>query len=249
LSKTSSIEIPLNTPSIPALPRISGREAVFCVLAIVLLVVLAIVLVLAAMFFLRIDPAAGGGQRLAVLLAANAIQVAVMLGAVYLTLIRGSTRSWTDLGFFRSDAKLMIAAGVAGALLAGSMEAIERFFGLTLGNLVAGMIAPGGPSVIGYIGVVMLIGIATPLAEEVLFRGVLYSWMRSRWRAGLAVPLNCLLFGLVHLFYPPPYIALVALLGAVFAFSFERARSLWIPVMLHAGHNTAVITAVYISLI
>jgi len=42
--------------------------------------------------------------------------------------------------------------------------------------------------------------------------------------------------------------ALVALMGAVFAWSFERTGSLWVPIVLHIGQNSAVVIAVYATL-
>lgn len=230
------------------LPTVSGREVGYVALAIFLFLNAAILVVLVVMMATGLDPTSDDKIQLPVLLAATALQFAIMAGAVYLVAIKRSQRSWREFGFRPIGHGTLVAALLIGILLAGILEFVERLFGITLGNQVTNLIAPNGPSIPGYIGVVLLIGIATPLAEELFFRGVLYNWMRSRWSLPVALVFNGVLFGLIHLFYPPAYIVLVGGLGMVFAYAYERTGSLWTPIVLHATHNTAVITAIYLTI-
>jgi membrane protease YdiL (CAAX protease family) len=78
--------------------------------------------------------------------------------------------------------------------------------------------------------------ILAPVAEEILYRGIimlsLTEWIGRAW--GLA--LSSILFGAVHYTVWPAPIPL-ALLGYLFALSFVWTRSLWMPIFAHAGFN------------
>lgn len=84
---------------------------------------------------------------------------------------------------------------------------------------------------------------AVPLAEEGLFRGLLYPVVRRRAGAGVAALTTGLLFGAVHLqvvnFLP------IAVLGVAFAVSVERTRSLVPAVVMHAANNAAALVVAY----
>src|SRR3954451_9840368 len=85
------------------------------------------------------------------------------------------------------------------------------------------------------IGAVVVIGIA-PLCEEVFFRGVLFRVLRQRmplWPGALS---DGILFGLVHgsLMILP----VLAVLGIVFCYVYERTGSLFPTIALHSLNNT-----------
>lgn len=153
-----------------------------------------------------------------------------------------------DIGFQQTSIWLLVIVAIAGFLLAGTIEGIERQLGIKPGDLVPELIAPQGFVWLHFVAVLITVGIIAPVAEEMIFRGVLYSWFRSRFNVPLAITLNAGLFGLIHLGYPLPLMALVALMGAVFAWSFERTGSLWVPIVLHIGQNSAVVIAIYATL-
>ena len=153
-----------------------------------------------------------------------------------------------DIGFQQTSIWLLVIVAIAGFLLAGTIEGIERQLGIKPGDLVPELIAPQGFVWLHFVAVLITVGIIAPVAEEMIFRGVLYSWFRSRFNVPLAITLNAGLFGLIHLGYPLPLMALVALMGAVFSWSFERTGSLWVPIVLHIGQNSAVVIAIYATL-
>lgn len=88
----------------------------------------------------------------------------------------------------------------------------------------------------GWIGIVLFILLA-PLAEEVFFRGLLYGFMRQSFGIYTSAGFSAACFALAHggLFLPQ----LAG--GIIFAVAFEYSRNLWVPVLLHAGANTAVL--------
>ncbi|MGE3954845.1 MAG: lysostaphin resistance A-like protein [Parachlamydiales bacterium] len=103
------------------------------------------------------------------------------------------------------------------------------------------------PWVMG-LGIVLL----GPVAEEILFRGLLQSWLRKRMGALAAIFLSSLLFVAVHL-TPSQGMANLTLVAVLFPFAcflgylYERQRSLWAPVTLHCSLNGLTIATLALS--
>jgi membrane protease YdiL (CAAX protease family) len=81
--------------------------------------------------------------------------------------------------------------------------------------------------------------LVAPLAEELLFRGSLFGWLRSRWSAPAAILLTSALFAMAH---PMPVLWPVAFLIGVAAASFrERSGSITPFVVMHIINNIALV--------
>ena len=93
------------------------------------------------------------------------------------------------------------------------------------------------PLVFILMGVVACIG--APLAEEVVFRGYIYTMVKRMAGLPLAVILSGLLFGAVHM----NLVALLPLtvLGIILALSYEYTGSLWAPIAIHFCFNAATV--------
>ena len=91
-------------------------------------------------------------------------------------------------------------------------------------------------------GTIALVGlsavVAAPLAEELLFRGLVLSWLAARIPPWGAVLLSSLLFGLAHFPLWPDPIPLT-FFGVVLGLSYVHTQSLWTPIFLHAAFNAA----------
>ncbi len=77
--------------------------------------------------------------------------------------------------------------------------------------------------------------VLAPVVEELMFRGVLYRWLRDRQRPHLALWGSALLFGLIHanlLAFVP-----LTLFGAVLAWLYQRSGNLLLPIFTHAFFN------------
>lgn len=86
-------------------------------------------------------------------------------------------------------------------------------------------------------------GILSPAAEEIFFRGILYSYLR-RWGIAAAVILSTLLFAIAHTGGSQiPVIQLIG--GIVFAIAYEREDNLMVPITLHILGNTAIFSLSY----
>jgi len=78
--------------------------------------------------------------------------------------------------------------------------------------------------------------VLTPTFEELMFRGLLYFTLRRRYGAIDAASLSALLFALIH-FYSAPGFVMTFWSGFIWAFAFERARSLWPGIFAHSIYN------------
>ena len=93
----------------------------------------------------------------------------------------------------------------------------------------------------GMIAAGFMVICVAPFAEEFFFRGFFYRALRSRWSVLMAAGIDGLLFGVIHydfsgadalLILPP-----LAALGFVFCLVYERTRSIYPVIALHALNN------------
>ncbi|NLK01735.1 MAG: CPBP family intramembrane metalloprotease [Clostridiaceae bacterium] len=82
---------------------------------------------------------------------------------------------------------------------------------------------------------ILAVVIMIPIAEELLFRGILQGEIRRVAPAWLAVLLSAVAFALFHLM--PFQIAFVILPGLVLALVYELTRNLLIPIFMHMVYN------------
>ena len=87
--------------------------------------------------------------------------------------------------------------------------------------------------------IVAMVGIAAPVVEEMLFRGMLLSRLIRSMRPGWAVLAQAVLFAAIHLLDPSALAALpgLVIIGAVLGYAAIRTGSLSLPITLHAGVN------------
>jgi CAAX protease family protein len=101
-----------------------------------------------------------------------------------------------------------------------------------------------------YVLLFILIVPATAIAEEILFRGLLFRWFRERCHIAVAVLVTAALFALAHGYFIWPggqsgaiSTLSVALLGISTAVLYQWSRSLGPSIALHALNNTTVFLA------
>jgi len=80
----------------------------------------------------------------------------------------------------------------------------------------------------------LAVAVLTPIAEELLFRGVLFGGLRQRLPFLGAAVIATLLFTVVH---EPQAWPGVFVLGFGLALAYERTRTLWAPIATHATVN------------
>jgi len=128
------------------------------------------------------------------------------------------------------SAPVAIAYALALSMIAGLSPELRRLMGPTEASYKPVIIAPVVYCVAGF-----TVG---PVAEEMLYRAVLYRTLRRRMRPVLAVVLQALVFGVMHR-YGLPYMAIAFASGLLFMGLYLWRKTLWSPVLVHALTNAA----------
>ena len=81
--------------------------------------------------------------------------------------------------------------------------------------------------------------VVAPVFEELIFRGVLYGSLRARWGVGPSIVASALVFALAHGYGSAGFFS-VFCSGALWAWSYERTRSLLPAMAAHIANNAAV---------
>lgn len=84
--------------------------------------------------------------------------------------------------------------------------------------------------------------ILPPFVEELVFRGILLERWAVKWRLGVAVIVQAIVFGVLHV---DPIGA--GMFGVVMALMYIRTRTLWVPIAMHAANNGTVLAFVYLA--
>jgi membrane protease YdiL (CAAX protease family) len=79
-----------------------------------------------------------------------------------------------------------------------------------------------------------------PIAEELLFRGWIYTGLRRGLGFGATLLATSLLFAAIH--WEPRHMALVLPLAFALGFIRERTGSIKPTIALHAGYNLVIVT-------
>lgn len=96
--------------------------------------------------------------------------------------------------------------------------------------------------------IVLMVGVAAPVVEEMLFRGMLLSRLSRSMSPMWAVVVQALIFGGIHLLDPDAIAALPGLIivGLVLGYAAMRTGNLSLPIMVHAGVNlTAAVLLIF----
>jgi membrane protease YdiL (CAAX protease family) len=163
-------------------------------------------------------------------------------------------RSRTALGLVRcriADVGLAVAACVGAYLVTAALQsaggpwpwssavAILKAMGSDDGRL-----ATAGPAMAAIITIRTTLLAA--VGEEMLFRGVLYTWLRQRFPAAAAIPVSAAAHAAIHGF--PAILPLAFVMGLGFGWVRERSGSIVPTIVVHALHNVALIGwAYYVS--
>jgi membrane protease YdiL (CAAX protease family) len=91
-----------------------------------------------------------------------------------------------------------------------------------------------------------VLALLAPLAEELVFRGLLYGWLEGRWGPRVALVASSIAFAAAHI--EPAHILLVLPLGFLFGWLRSRTGSLVPSVVAHMANNaTAVLAAAFVE--
>ncbi len=122
------------------------------------------------------------------------------------------------------------------ALAAGMTMAIVYLAGVDPLMLVRSPLPSGKTELLLFF---LVGGLIAPLAEEICFRGILYTFFR-RWGVIFALIASTAIFVILHSVQGIPITQLVG--GIVFALAYEITRNLMVPITIHALGNLAIFT-------
>ena len=176
--------------------------------------------------------------------------------AIYLMILRPRKLSFGDLQLSIPRAKTVQVcfSGLAGYLIVISTITIAtallfHFMVASSNNPVVKQVLTTVPIAdpLLLFGVGLGIVIVAPVSEELIFRGLLYTWLRRKYGVLAAVFGSGAIFAAYH--FDPAQFFFLWLAGAVFAVVYERSRSLVAPMLSHMLMNaTWFLTVVMLSL-
>jgi membrane protease YdiL (CAAX protease family) len=168
-----------------------------------------------------------------------AAEVAAFLGALYGVLLRRRGYRLSDLGYvapspqwaMRGVASGFVALPAAYLILAllrpllgvPTSSAIQELLGKNFSLLQAGTL-------------LLYAGLLVPVAEELIFRGVVFGWLRDRFAFLPAALMSSAVFGVFHL--RPDAVIVTMVMGLAFAWLYERSRSIVPAIIMHSVYNS-----------
>lgn len=176
-----------------------------------------------------------------------------MLGAILLFAARkGFSGVWAQLGLRRPPYWLIPAMPV----VAVALQFLTGIISTLLSPLLGGLHNPQGCEIstgfgaAPYLGFISIALIA-PVVEEITFRGFIYGGLRGRLGSGWALVISSLVFAIAHSLSVGESILLLGpslfIAGAVLAYVYERSRSLYPGIVLHASFNLFAVILIFLS--
>ena len=171
------------------------------------------------------------------------VQALLMTAPVYFLVLRRRRLPLSAIGFRSFSRRWYVIVPILAVVIVIVSEMIENYIGRPLEKPMIEALAPDGFSWAGLVVMLMVAGIIVPIAEEVFFRGVLYTWLRNRWGPMVGVIVSSLVFGAFHL--SPVWIAFAFFLGIILALLYEFSGSLWPAIGFHALNNVISVASLY----
>ena len=155
--------------------------------------------------------------------------------------------AWADFGFRPADIR-WAAPAVLGALgclaFAGAVTPLfDRYYDTSMLDEYLALFAPGGFTWQRAALLTLIVGGLVPLAEETLFRGVIYAWLRQRCGGALSAVISAGLFALAHANLRMALQIFVT--GVVLAVLYERSRSIFVSTLAHMTVNTISLVIIF----
>ncbi len=175
-------------------------------------------------------------------LTADLFAYGTVLLACWFIAARPAKGGWKAVGFRGCDPSLLGIGGLLAFVWIAASAMIYSAAGIWETALAYGaeFIAPYRSDPIILFGLFILAGPVAALVEELLFRSILYGWLRRRLNIAVAAILSAIIFTAVH---PSVFAAGAAavfdmtLLAIFLALLFELSRSLWPGILCHALNN------------
>ncbi len=165
------------------------------------------------------------------LLLANLLSPALLLGLYILTVRWLERRSATELDLRRGAPQLLIGAGV-GVVLMGAVYLVLWALGLAAFGPGTGLTGLGGGLAAAF---------AAAVLEELLLRAVLFRILEEATGTTVAVAVSAVVFGLLHGLNPGATLVSTAAIaieaGVLLALAYALTHNLWLAIGIHMAWN------------
>ncbi len=189
---------------------------------------------------------------LAVSVLAYALNILFFAGSVLVIGVARGKLSLREMGFI--PPRISVGWAVGAILLSLALLPVRGIIGVIAQYLANGslggmqnrldVIAPESFTWVGFLVTLIGAGILVPIAEEMFFRGALFTWFRQRYNFPVAMFASSLLFALGH-FDAIGVVAASFILALVNAWAFEKSKSLWTPILMHITTNSFAVLIIY----
>jgi membrane protease YdiL (CAAX protease family) len=160
-----------------------------------------------------------------------------VFGLVAWGILRYRSVTWSMIGLGRPPWRAIALM----PLIAVALFAVEGAVAVVLTRVFGGLAGPAN-AIVPVVSVSFLFNFASsviwaPVVEEIVFRGLVYRWLRGRLAMVWTASVTSVLFALIHVPRPVPLLVPYFILGFVMAISVERTRSLYPAITLHGSYN------------
>lgn len=131
---------------------------------------------------------------------------------------------------------LSIVAVFAFLVLTLGYQQILNFFGIKIPSQEQQLLQFFGKSSLSLIAIFLITVVIAPVVEEIFFRGFLYQAIKNNYGVNPAIWISATVFALFH-FGVLVALPMFILIGAMLAYFFERYKSIYASIMLHAINN------------
>jgi membrane protease YdiL (CAAX protease family) len=229
---------------------VRGRTVLLTLFAVVANIYLVTPLTVLGLFRVLGMAAQSDEGRLLFTILVLTIQSMVTWLILYVLVVRFGAQPWAALGlrpaprvWFTRAAVLAVAAV---PLVGGINLLLTLILGETVRNPQLEALAPQGFTWHGLLTSVITAGLIAPIFEELVFRGLLFSWLRGRLAFAPAAGLSAAAFALAHGL--PILMPALFAVGLLLAFVYEKSRSLWPTILVHCVFNILMTLALYAAL-
>jgi membrane protease YdiL (CAAX protease family) len=189
-------------------------------------------------------------EPLALSLGLSALEVVALIGSISWLGLWRRKFPWQVLGVRPAQPRWMwiaVVIGIVCLFLTGLVAlTVQQLLGQPPTNPQLPFLLPKGLTPWSELLMFVLVGLLIPFAEELFFRGLLYTWLRQHFSFGVSALLSAVIFGAVH--GDVSIAAGVAVMGLLQAWVFERSRSIWAPFIVHALNNGIKVILLYVML-
>jgi len=162
------------------------------------------------------------------------------LAAIWIVLVRRRGTTFSDIGYTVPEPKWAARGVLAGFIALPAAFILYMLLRPVLGTQSSTDLRAyfGGDAFNGIHAVTILLyaGFLVPIAEELLFRGLLFRWLRQRLDFWPAALIGAAVFGIAH--QRADQMVIAGLLGLPLAWLTEKSRSLAPAILMHQTYNS-----------